>query len=153
MTILALAFQPNLLGVLSQFSQFDATVRKYIGQATTRSAARLHLGMLENTDRLFVNPTGQLASTINEVIVTEYLAHINVESPYAWRRERGFSGMTDSLGRFYPHDPGVYYAQTTIEEEDVLQDVAVEYIHAIYSAWNELVGSLPGGTSVAVGVM
>lgn len=35
--------------------------------------------------------------------------------PYAQRRERGFSGMTDSLGRFYPSDPGSFYLQRGLE--------------------------------------
>jgi hypothetical protein len=29
--------------------------------------------------------------------------------PYARRREYGFSGMTDALGRYYPYDPGAFY--------------------------------------------
>lgn len=36
------------------------------------------------------------------------------DSPYAWRRDRGFSGMTDSLGRYFPNDPGSYYMEKTL---------------------------------------
>lgn len=34
---------------------------------------------------------------------------VGQQVPYARRREFGFSGMTDALGRFYPHDPGSFY--------------------------------------------
>lgn len=30
-------------------------------------------------------------------------------APHARRRNEGFSGMTDSLGRFYANDPGAFY--------------------------------------------
>ena len=35
--------------------------------------------------------------------------------PYARRRELGFSGMRDRLGRFYPHDPGSFYLRRGME--------------------------------------
>lgn len=40
------------------------------------------------------------------------------DSPYAWRRDRGFSGMTDSLGRFFPSDPGSYYMEKTLMADE-----------------------------------
>src|SRR5437764_10382619 len=52
----------------------------------------------------FKNPTGPLEDAFYQVIeatgdgITGSLIN---PSPYAWRREAGFSGMTDSLGRYF----------------------------------------------------
>lgn len=47
-----------------------------------------------------------------------YASSRGVESdlPYARRREEGFSGRTDSLGRTYTNDPGAFYLKTTITQ-------------------------------------
>ncbi len=47
--------------------------------------------------------TGQVRSPWEGVV------GVGHEVPYARRREFGFSGMTDALGRFYPNDPGAMY--------------------------------------------
>jgi len=41
--------------------------------------------------------------------------------PYARRREFGFSGRTDSLGRHYTNDPGAFYMRATLAtvEDDI----------------------------------
>lgn len=144
MAVMSIAFQPDLLGVMSQFSQFEAIVRKHIAQATRKSAVRLGEGMVNHMT--FQNPTGALADSVTEEIVSEYLAYIGSPLPYSWRRDRGFSGMTDSLGRFYPHDPGVFYAEAALDDEAVLLDIAQNYIEAVYAAWDEAIGSLPQGS-------
>lgn len=50
---------------------------------------------------------GNLRRSIRGQIVTPWLGRVGVLSnvPYARRREFGFDGRTDSLGRFYPLDP------------------------------------------------
>lgn len=35
--------------------------------------------------------------------------------PYGHRREVGFSGQRDSLGRYYPHDPGSFYLKRAMQ--------------------------------------
>lgn len=67
---------------------------------------------------------------------------------YAWRRDRGFSGMTDSLGRFYPHDLGTYYMENTlVAEEDW---IIARFRKAVSQALAEFVTS--GPTSGAGGI-
>ncbi|HET8910673.1 MAG TPA: hypothetical protein VFN23_04370, partial [Ktedonobacteraceae bacterium] len=148
MALMAISFQPDLIGVMSQFSQFEATLKKHIAIATEKSAGRLGDQMIEHMT--FVNPTGQLADSIEVQMQSEYLAWVGSPLPYSWRRDRGFSGMTDSLGRFYPHDPGVLYAEYALESEAMLQDIASNYVEAIFAAWQECIGNLPGGTAAFV---
>lgn len=144
MTVMAISFQPDLIGVMSQFSQFHETLRKHIANATERSASRIGDGMIAHMD--FQNPTGQLEDSVAVVMQSEYMAWIGSPLPYSWRRDRGFSGKTDSLGRYYEHDPGMFYAEVALDDTDVLLDVAQNYIEEIYRAWEECIGNLPKGT-------
>jgi hypothetical protein len=65
----------------------------------------------------FKAPTGNLEGKFYQVIEDTGSgvdgSLVNPES-YAWRREAGFSGMTDSLGRFYAYDPGIAYMDNTL---------------------------------------
>ena len=61
--------------------------------------------------------TGTLRRGIQGHVRSPWLGEVGVTNtvPYARRREKGFSGMTDSLGRFYPSDPGTFYLQRGLE--------------------------------------
>lgn len=71
----------------------------------------------------FKNPTGRLASSFRETTLAGGV-EVGSDLPYARRREFGFSGMTDSLGRYYADDPGYFYVQRAISEE---KDLIVQY--------------------------
>ena len=62
-------------------------------------------------------PTGYLMKAITGHVESPWRGVVGVgqEVPYARRREFGFSGMTDSLGRFYPNDPGAFYLHTGLQ--------------------------------------
>lgn len=51
--------------------------------------------------------TGTLRRAIRGKVLNPYLGQVGVLAtvPYARRREYGFDGRTDALGRFYPMDP------------------------------------------------
>lgn len=38
-------------------------------------------------------------------------------APHAWRREEGFSGKTDRLGRYFRRDPGIHYMRYALQTE------------------------------------
>lgn len=65
----------------------------------------------------FKNPTGTLMRGITGHVVNPWLgvAGVGAEIPYARRREFGFSGMTDALGRHYTDDPGAFYMHKGLE--------------------------------------
>lgn len=58
---------------------------------------------------------------------------------YGRRREMGFSGMSDSLGRFYPSDPGAFFVKTTLEQ--------VTTDGTINSTFATIMSSVTGGGS------
>ncbi len=73
-------------------------------------------------------PTGALAGSFSVRPHTGG-AEGGTDLPYGRRREFGFSGRTDSLGRYYANDPGAFYIQTTITQ---LGDKVLEpYIEAL----------------------
>lgn len=158
MPVMGLAFQPNLIGVMSQFSQFEATLRKHIATATETAAGVIGDFQVGYMWATFNDPTGPLEDSVGVRMQSEYLAWIGPDpseaaSVYAWRRDRGFSGMTDSAGRFFPWDPGIHYAEESIKDPNVLMHVAEIYTEAVYAAWQECIGNLPKGTSTMMGIM
>lgn len=151
MAIVAISFQPDLVAVMSQFSQFHETLKKHIAFATEKSGSRLGDQMIEQMT--FVNNSpGGLKDSVGVEMKSEYLAWIGSPLPYSWRRDRGFSGMTDSLGRFYPDDPGVLYAENALESESMLLDIATIYIDEVFAAWQECIGNLPSGVAAFASV-
>jgi len=77
----------------------------------------------------FMNPQGGLEGAFGTQVqggmpVTGVLMN---DAPQAWRREVGFSGKTDSLGRYYPSDPGIKYMANTLQANTqvIYQDVYV----------------------------
>lgn len=64
----------------------------------------------------FMNPTGPLEDSVTPDVPNPWTGTVYTDSPYGWRREEGFSGKTDSLGRFYPQDPGIAFFATTLAD-------------------------------------
>lgn len=62
--------------------------------------------------------TGNLRRSIQGIVHSPDLGEVGVGAnvSYARRRELGFSGMTDSLGRFYSNDPGKFYLHNALEQ-------------------------------------
>lgn len=150
MASLALQFQPNLLAVLSQFAAFETTLEKHLATATETSAGLI--GTTGQSYMHFMNPNGQLADSIEVRMQDAHNAFIGSPLPYAHRREFSFEGP-DSLGRMFPNDPAMLMFTNALADESMLREVAMNYIEAIYGTWNDLVGALPAGISVAVGMV
>lgn len=62
----------------------------------------------------FINPTGPLENAFEKNIEGE-IGIISNPTIYAQRRNDGFSGQTDSLGRYYPYDPGIHYMEFALQ--------------------------------------
>lgn len=62
----------------------------------------------------FQNPTGRLESAFTQHVYGPFSSELWNDEPYAQRRNYGFSGMTDSLGRFYAYDPGIAWAENAV---------------------------------------
>jgi hypothetical protein len=63
----------------------------------------------------FQNPEGRLEDAFEEHVYGPFTSELINPLPYAWRRNEGFTGMTDSIGRTYSYDPGIRYMQEAID--------------------------------------
>jgi hypothetical protein len=71
-----------------------------------------------NARRVFThNSPGGLADNIYPWLTSQTELEIRVAKIHGRRREYGFTGMTDSLGRFYPYDPAKPYLAPAMEQE------------------------------------
>jgi hypothetical protein len=62
------------------------------------------------------NPSGKLEQSIfrDSRVISNWQTIVGSKRPYAARREYGFSGMTDSLGRLYKDDPGQGFMEESL---------------------------------------
>lgn len=72
-----------------------------------------HLGHRDLTGNLESHFSGEVTSWSFPTISGDMFNDV----AYARRRNWGFSGMTDSLGRHFTNDPGVYYMEGTVTAE------------------------------------
>jgi hypothetical protein len=84
------------------------------------------LGRLKGTAKLmafdrFQNPLGELEKHFAGEVTSWSFPVISGmmynDSAYGPRRNWGFSGMTDSLGRYFSNDPGVYFMEGALTAE------------------------------------
>lgn len=87
----------------------------------------------------FINPTGPLEDAFEKTIEGT-TGVISNSMPYAWRREEGFSGRTDVLGRYYPYDPGIHYMQFAL-------DISESFVETTFAIEIETALAMIGGTN------
>lgn len=87
----------------------------------------------------FKNPMGQLEDSLQKQMLTPYVGEMGSPLPYSARRNWGFSGMTDSLGRYYASDPGIEYMEITIAVST--QPIMYRYAMGVGEAFR-LVGAI-----------
>ena len=84
-----------------------------LDEATQKIADMLVTASQSNMN--WKNPTGALEASMTQQGGSGY-REVGSELPYSRRREFGFSGRTDSIGRFYANDPGKPYLGKAIED-------------------------------------
>jgi hypothetical protein len=113
-----MGFQPGSLAEIAQMYGFKTLLEPEVQAAMAQAGQLLAQAAVANTWQVFENPSGALAGTITPVLDSPYEVQIGSDSPYARRREYGFSGKTDSLGRFYAHDPAKPYMQPALDDNE-----------------------------------
>jgi len=107
------AMSQSLDGLQTQIVDYMYTNFEFIRQPST---GVLESGFYQTVEPFPTYIVGQL---INPVV-------------YAWRRERGFSGMTDSLGRTYIQDPAnqdsMYYMANSLADASNQADIKATFI-------------------------
>jgi hypothetical protein len=138
MSDFSLSFDPGSLAAITKLEGFSALLKPEIQAAVIESGRLLTEAAQAKTWEVFANPTGALAESIYPWLASPYSLEVRVGVPYGRRREYGFSGLTDSLGRYYVSDPGKPYLAPTIEEhqEEVrgLMATAVERTFSLVGA-------------------
>lgn len=90
----------------------------------------------------FKHPTGDLEAAWIQTSVQDGDTHVTglLEnySPYAKRRNYGFSGRTDSLGRYYPNDPGIGYMEYTFRK--LRKYAVIRFTMGYAQAWQDVSG-------------
>jgi hypothetical protein len=95
---------------IRRMHRFEHYIQVEMGRALFEAAEIVAMDAKLNTWNVFAHPTGQLEDTIEAVSLGPWEAAVDVTAPYAARREFGFSGHTDALGRHYVNDPALPYA-------------------------------------------
>lgn len=116
-SLFTLTFDQASLSEIAQMYGFKTLLAPAVQKAMGQGAELIAKKAQENTWEVFANPMGDLAATIQVVPQSNYEVIVGSDSPYAARREFGFSGMTDSLGRYYANDPAKPYLGPAMESE------------------------------------
>jgi len=105
------AFDADSLAKIQQFSDWQPMLEEELLKAHDKADSLIQY----QAKKVVPYQSGELASHFGVEVDSPYQSSVFNDSPYAWRRERGFSGMTDSLGRYYPNDPGTLYMGITLQ--------------------------------------
>ena len=128
--MLSMSFSPESMKELVAFAGFGTMLSEEVQTALKQGGQIIVDASVANTWEVFANPSGALASTLGVVVDSPFEIDVGSNSPYAARREFGYSGKTDSRGRYYANDPAKPYLQPALDDnqQSVLQliDVAVE---------------------------
>lgn len=107
-------FDGSSLLTIEHMATFDAAVQGPLYAAGVASLARLEMEAYTYMWATFQNPTGPLEDSLGHQMEGPYQGWMGTDSAYGRRRNWGFSGLTDSLGRYYPNDPGIEYMEHSI---------------------------------------
>jgi len=123
-------FDPASMETIGRMALFDVYLAEEMAPAMEEAGKLVTEAAQENTWRVFAHPTGELAGSLAPEPLGPFEVGMVAGVPYAWRRERGFSGMTDSLGRYFANDPAKPYAAPALDANAdkvvLLMDRAIE---------------------------
>ncbi len=116
-TTFSASFDPRSLAAIAQLHGLQILLAPQVQAAMSQGGDLLIRGMQAEMQAKFKAPTGMLSGSLQKIIDSPYEIQAGSNLPDAWRRDRGFSGMTDRLGRYYPHDPGIFFAENSMQTQ------------------------------------
>lgn len=137
MAAFSLSFTPASLSEIARLYGFPVYMSEEVQVAMQEGGQLLVQAAQDNMD--WMQPTGALEDSMQIMSQSPYELEVGSPLPYSRRREFGFSGMVDSLGRYYPHDPGAYYLEAAAYQEG--QNVLVLIEEAAQRAWARIGGA------------
>ena len=111
---LHVALDDATLLALAHLKDFEARSYPFLRIAMAESLDDLEYQAQEWMWAHFMNPTGPLENAWWKSVYGPWDAELENTSAYGQRRNYGFSGQTDALGRYYPHDPGIAWAENAV---------------------------------------
>jgi hypothetical protein len=103
------SFDPESIKEIAAFAGFGVLLSEEVQGAMTQGAGILIEAM--RADMHWKTGDGTLANSLTQITDSPYEVQVGSDDPKAARRNWGFSGKTDSLGRYYANDPGAFYAE------------------------------------------
>ena len=113
---MSVAWDSISMQAIFRLDNFQALLGPEITMALADIGILLKDTAIANTWRVFANPTGTLANTITAWMPSNTEVDVEALVQYDRRREYGFTGMTDSLGRTYKFDPGKPYMHPALDD-------------------------------------
>lgn len=117
-SLINVSFDPSSFESITNLTQFAGFLEPEMESAMQQIGDIIVQAAVANTWAVFAAPTGQLASTIMATLDGPLQVEVGSTSPYAARREFGFSGQTDSRGRHYVNDPAKPYLIPALEQNE-----------------------------------
>lgn len=136
MSSFSLGFDAASLIKLAKLARFKALLDPGLEYALYEAGEVIAQTAQMNTWLVFDNPTGALADSIGVTAPSATEVDITSGEPYWRRRERGFEGMYDSLGRGPFHDPAKPYLQPAVDTE--LPAIQAMFGNAITVTWGSI---------------
>lgn len=136
---LTVALDPKALAAAQKLSAFQPTLQKHLIPAISASLTTMQEFAIGYCFSNFINPTGALELrffTQTMPAAAGVTGQLFNDAAHAWRREAGFSGMTDSLGRTFRNDPGIAYMDNTLKAN--MQVIHDNVLAAAQAAFAEL---------------
>lgn len=128
------------LGRIKTFENYEPTLEEWLVIAERQSLQDLKSVSNRNAYDRFKHSSGKLESRFRQPLYSTHLPVISGavtnDAPYSQRRNYGFSGRTDALGRYYPNDPGAYYMTDAASSE--LDWIKNKFAQALNKAASEL---------------
>lgn len=137
MSEMLLNFGP-ILAKANTLQNWPPVLEKHVGIAMQYS-----INALQTSAKIYAPAeTFALYDSILPQYFSAFRARVYSDLPYSWRREEGFSGETDSLGRYFPRDPGAHYMRKSLSYNK--SPIKLEFETEVNAALDELKGSVTG---------
>lgn len=109
-----LRLDPASLARLQAFANYQAVLDPALYKAMESGISMIQAAATDFMWSRFRHPTGVLEQAWRIDEQTAYRTILTNYAPHAQRRNYGFSNRTDALGRYFAHDPGIGWAETTL---------------------------------------
>ena len=119
------------LGRLAHLADPTVALWPAMREAMTQSLDELEREAIATMYAEFIDATGQVENAFAKYPGT-FESELENTEPYSQRLNYGFSGMTDSLGRYYAYWPAYHWAETTV----------IDATPAVELIWNAALGRI-----------